>query len=363
MRPIETTRTFTLPLGKHPELRRRFMVVDEPLRGNVRFGLILEILDKLAEETALDYARRAHPQARVVTAAVDSILVRHPIDITQDILFAARLNHVGRSSAEVGIRVTQPLDPPVHIASCYFTMVARVGQGEEAKSVSLPPLAYGDELEQGRSRRAAERREEYRRHVAAALDPPSHFEFELLARLHREQEQPGFSGLLAGRLVAEGWERMYPEQENVPQTIFGGYVMRRAYEFSSIAAELVAPERPVLAAVNRVNFFHPVRIGDTLRFASRVVYTSGNLVSVAAGIERRSRDRSVRALSNSCLFTFVNMDREMHPRPVPTVYPTTYAEDARLLEARRHHSELIGHVARGWIAGLEPPAVGGAGPP
>ena len=354
MRPADTTRTFTLPLGQHPALRRRFLVLDEPLLGNVRFGLVLEVLDKLAEETALEYALRVDPAARVVTAAVDSILVRNPVDVTRDLEFAARLNHVGRTSMEVGIRVTQPGNPALHIASCYFTMVARLGTGDGARSLPLPPLEYGDELERRRARRASERREEYRRHVASLQEPPGREEFELLARLHHEQEEPGFRGLLAGRLVTENWERMYPEQENVPQKIFGGYVMRRAYELSTICAELVAPDRPVLAAVNRVNFLHPVRLGDTLRFTSRVVHTSGSLLSVEASIERRSRDRTVRALSNSCFFTFVNMDRELRPRDTPVVYPTTYAEDARLLDARRHHLELMQHIGRGWIAGREP---------
>ncbi|HVP66046.1 MAG TPA: hotdog domain-containing protein [Anaeromyxobacteraceae bacterium] len=351
MRPAETTATFTLPLGQHPGLRRRFMVVDEALRGNVRFGLLLEVLDKLAEEAALEYARTAHRDARVVTAAVDGILVRNPVDLMRDVQFAARLNHVGRTSMEVGIRVTQPGDPPLHVASCYFTMVARLGFGDDAKSLPLPPLEYLEDLERRRAHRAVERREEYRRHVAAAQEPPTREEFELLASLHAQQEETSFRGPLVGRLAVENWERMYPEQENVPQKIFGGYLMRRAYELATICAELVAPDRPVLAAVNRVNFLHPVRLGDTLHFTDRVVYTSGNLVSVEASIERRSRDRSVRALSNSCLFTFVNMDREMVPRPTQTVYPTTYSEDARLLEARRHHAELSRHIAKGWIAG------------
>jgi len=340
MRPADTTRTFTLPLSGDAELRHRFMVIDAPLQGNLRFGLLLEVLDKLAEETALHYARLAHPEARVVTAAVDNILVRHPADVARDLQFSAQLNHVGRSSMEVGIRVTQPADPPVHVASCYFTMVARLGQGDDASSVTLPPLDYVNELELHRAKRALERREGYRQHLAAAKEPPSREEYELLTRLRREQEQPGFVGLLAGRLVTEGWERMYPEQENVPRKIFGGYVMRHAYELASICAELAAPDRPVLAAVNRINFFHPVRIGDSLHYTSRVVQTAGNLLSVETSIERRSRDRITKALSNSCLFTFVNVDAEMRPKPMPPVYPTTYAEDARLLEARRQCAEL-----------------------
>jgi hypothetical protein len=33
------------------------MVIDEPVKANIRVGLLLEELDKLAEETALRYVR------------------------------------------------------------------------------------------------------------------------------------------------------------------------------------------------------------------------------------------------------------------------------------------------------------------
>lgn len=338
-RPLDTSRTHTLPLGADEKLRRRFMVVDEPLQGNLRFGLLLEVLDTLAEETALGYTRLTWPQARVVTAAIDNIVVRHVADVTRDLVFHARINHVGRSSMEVGIRVEHPGDAPVHIASCYFTMVARSTDGTE-KSLPLPPLEYVDDKERHRARKAAEKRERHQREEAARFEPPSREEYDMLLALHQAQEEPGFAGLTAARLVTDSWERMYPELENVPQKIFGGYLIRRAYELSSICAGLVAPDRPVIATVDRINFFHPVRMSDTLHYTSRVVYTGQSAVSVEARIERISRNRNVRALSNSCLFTFVNYDGKMIPRPVPPIYPATYAEDARYLDAYRRARTL-----------------------
>jgi len=137
---------------------------------------------------------------------------------------------------------------------------------------------------------------------------------------------------------------MYPEKENVPQSIFGGYLIRRAFEISSICSDLVAPDRSLIAAVTRINFFHPVRIGDTLHFTSRVVYTSGSFVCVEASIERTSRDRT-KALSNSCFFTFVNVNSELVHQPVPQIYPATYAEDARYLAAHRSFRALVEHHA------------------
>jgi len=341
--PTETSFYQTLPLGSDAALRHRFMVLDEPLQGNLRFGLLLELLDEVAEQTALAYVNRFHPQAWVVTAAIDNIFVRHAADVTKDLTCQARINHVGRSSVEVGIRVEQAGDPTNHIASCYFTMVARSGTGDDAVSVILPPLEYGDEIAQRRAEKALARRKEYKQQQASLLEPPSRDEFQILAGLHKAQEEPGFSGLLAGRLVADAWERMYPAKEYNPKMIFGGYLIRRAYELSAICSELVTPGRSIIAAVNRINFMQPVRLGDKLHFTSRVVYTGGSFVCVEANIERISRDRTSSALSNSCLFTFVHVDEELNHCPVPQVYPTTYSEDARYLAAMRSYQSIVAH--------------------
>lgn len=342
--PNETSLYKTLPLATDPVIRRRYMIVDEPIVGNFRFGLLLEDLDIMAEQAALGYARQIHPDAKVVTAAIDNIIVRHVVDNDRDIQIDARINHVGRSSMVVGMRVEHAGQPATHIASCYFTMVARGGESAEESRV-LTPLEYKDDLEQGRAEKALKERELYRQQQAALLEPPSREEYEMLRQLHTAQDDPGFSGLKADRLVVDAWERMYPEQEYVPHRIFGGYIIRRAYELSSICAELVAPNRAIISAVNRINFFHPVRLGDKLHYTCRVVYTDDSFICVEAGIERVSRDRTSKALSNSCLFTFVNVDADQRHQPVPRIYPTTYAEDASYLAAHRSHRAMIGHYA------------------
>ncbi|WP_242393916.1 acyl-CoA thioesterase [Anaeromyxobacter oryzisoli] len=346
-RPLDTSRQHTLPLGSDPALRRRFMVMDVPLQGNLRFGLLLEVLDKLAEETALDYVRRHHPAARVVTAAIDNVIVRAAADVTRDLVFLARINYVGRTSMEVGIRIEQAGAPPVHVASCYFTMVAR--SIHEERSLPVPPLEVVDERERHRAEKAIHKREVLRIAEAAAHEPPTREEFDELAALHEAQQAPDFEGKLARNFVTDSWERMYPEQENVPRKIFGGYLIRRAYELCSISAYRIAPDRPIIAAVNRINFFHPVRLGDMLHYTSRIVYSGHCAVSVQASIERISRDRTAKALSNSCLFTFVNVDDALVPQPVPVIHPTTFAEDARYLDAVRKNRALGVHPLTGVV--------------
>ena len=339
MRPLDTSIERTLPFGSEPNLRRKFMIVDKDIPGNIRWGRLLEELDKLAEDIALKYVHQFNPDASVVTAAVDDIALHIPADITKDVYMRGRINFVGRTSMEVGIRVDQDKDAESSLAACYFTMVARTGEGEDAESMPIPSLDYESDLEKERYEAAIERREAYRQQMDALGEPPSKEEFRHLQKLHQAQEEEDFDGLLAEDLIRSNMERMYPDHENVPKKIFGGYVIRRAFELALMHAEEIAPDRPVFVRVNRINFLQPIRIGDKLDFTSRIVYTGDTSISIEINIERTSLDKVTKALSNTCVFTFVNVDEDMQPQPVPQVYPTTYAEDERYLKAHRRRKE------------------------
>ncbi len=333
--PYDTRYLFVLPFSTDPVIARRFLARDSNIVGNIRFGKILETLDKVAENTALAYVHRFYPEARVVTAAVDSIVLRNPADTKHDLVFSAQINHVGKSSMEVGIRIECLGEGSSHLASCYFTMVARSTDCGEAKSLTLPPLQYLEEISKKRYQKAELRRRTYRDGLAKAEEMPSLDEYLFLKKLHKKQESSDFTGVYAGSLVLESTVRAYPEQENVPTTIFGGYLIRKAYELSALAAEMVAPDRPVPCQVNRINFDQPVLLGDQLKFTARVVYTGKTTITVQTDIERFNRSNRNKSLSNSCLFTFRNVASDMSPQPVPFIYPVTYAEDARFLNAYR----------------------------
>src|SRR5690606_34587234 len=131
----------------------------EEIPANLRWGLLLEVIDDLAGETAIAHARRTHAEARVVTAAIDDIVLRTPARLDRDLDLHARINHVGRTSMEVGIRIEQS---GVSLASCYFTMVARSGGGPDATSLEVQPLEYVDDIEKMRRDLAIARRQAYR---------------------------------------------------------------------------------------------------------------------------------------------------------------------------------------------------------
>ena len=69
--------------------------------GNVHGGLLLKYLDQVAYTCASRYAG-----AYAVTLSVDRVVFREPIHVGELVTFDASVNFTGRTSMEIGVRVT-----------------------------------------------------------------------------------------------------------------------------------------------------------------------------------------------------------------------------------------------------------------
>jgi acyl-CoA hydrolase len=130
--------------------------------GNVHGGTLLKFLDQVAYTCATRWAR-----SYAVTLSVDQVVFREPIHVGELVTFDASVNRTGRTSMEVGVRVTtQDLVSQTvrHTNSCYFTMVAI---GSDGRPVPVPPWQPRT-AEQRRRHAAAERRSRLRREIDRA---------------------------------------------------------------------------------------------------------------------------------------------------------------------------------------------------
>jgi acyl-CoA hydrolase len=132
--------------------------------GNVHGGTILKLLDQVAYACASRYAG-----CYVVTLSVDQVIFRQPIYVGELVTFLASINHTGKSSMEVGIKVlaqnirTHELR---HVNSCFFTMVA---VDDARKPIAVPPLQPSTPDER-RRHSAAEMRKRVRQKVQEQFD-------------------------------------------------------------------------------------------------------------------------------------------------------------------------------------------------
>jgi acyl-coenzyme A thioesterase 9 len=79
--------------------------------------------------------------------------------------------------------------------------------------------------------------------------------------------------LLIDDTVMENTFTAQPQQRNLQGRIFGGFLMRRAFELAHSAAHLFSASRPRTVTVGEVQFRAPVNVGDLLRFRSWVLKT------------------------------------------------------------------------------------------
>ncbi|MBK8815208.1 MAG: acyl-CoA thioesterase [Methylococcaceae bacterium] len=124
--------------------------------GHVHGGSLLKLLDQVAYACAAKYCK-----SYVVTAALDQVFFRQQVHVGELVTFLAHVNHVGRSSMEIGIKVVAEnlrTHEKRHTTSCYFTMVAL---DENGKTIEIQRLTLETE-EEKRHFAAAEIRKKLR---------------------------------------------------------------------------------------------------------------------------------------------------------------------------------------------------------
>ncbi len=119
---------------------------------NVHGGEIMRLIDECAGAAATRHAR-----SRVVTARIDELSFVAPVYVGHLVTAKASVNHVGRTSMEVGVRVEAEdmlTGTVAHVASAYLVFVAI---DDDGRPVPLTPL-IAETPEEERRMAAAEAR-------------------------------------------------------------------------------------------------------------------------------------------------------------------------------------------------------------
>ena len=136
-------------------MARTMLPSDANPYGNVHGGEIMKLIDACAGAAATRHAR-----GRVVTAFVDGLSFVSPVYVGYFVTAKASVNHVGKTSMEVGVRVESEdllTGKVAHVSSAYLVFVSTDEKGEP---VPLPPLLAETDEERRRMRAAEQRREQ-----------------------------------------------------------------------------------------------------------------------------------------------------------------------------------------------------------
>jgi acyl-CoA thioesterase YciA len=108
-----------------------------------------------------------------------------------------------------------------------------------------------------------------------------------------------------------------PADTNPSGDIFGGWLMSQMDLGASTIATRRAKGRTVTAAVEGMSFISPVFVGDEVTIYGRIVSTGRTSIRVYVETWRRNRESSDVTKVTHATFTFVAIDAERRPRPLP----------------------------------------------
>jgi uncharacterized protein (TIGR00369 family) len=116
---------------------------------------------------------------------------------------------------------------------------------------------------------------------------------------------------------------MQPADANYLGKIHGGVIMKLIDEAAGACAFRFCRTNVVTAAIDRIDFHHPVQIGNLVRLLANVNYAGTTSVEVGVRVESEDLTTGVVTHTNSAYLVFVALGDTGRPIPVPRFAPVT----------------------------------------
>jgi acyl-CoA thioesterase YciA len=124
----------------------------------------------------------------------------------------------------------------------------------------------------------------------------------------------------AGTSVGEPSIRvvMMPKDTNAHGTIFGGVILSYIDQAAAVEAKRHGASFIVTVAMREVVFHQPVQVGDLVSFYTRLVRIGRTSITVAVEVFAQTGEgMGSRVRVTEAEVTFVNLDRNRQPAPIP----------------------------------------------
>jgi acyl-CoA hydrolase len=146
--------------------------------------------------------------------------------------------------------------------------------------------------------------------------------------------------------ASEYSELALPTDANGLGNVLGGKVMHLVDLAGAMAAMRHARRPVVTASFDHMNFLHPIRLGQLIVLHSQInrVFRT----SMEVGVKVMAEDLMTGEKRHTCsaYLTFVALDDDRRPTPVPPVIPETEEEQRRYREAAERRAYRLALRAR-----------------
>jgi acyl-CoA hydrolase len=139
---------------------------------------------------------------------------------------------------------------------------------------------------------------------------------------------------------------MMPMDANMSGNVFGGTILRLIDEVASVVALKHARTNVVTASVDRMDFYHPVYIGDFLRLNASINYVHRTSMEVGVRVEAENPLTGEVRHTGTCFLTYVGLDTDRKPTLVPGLMLETEEDKRRWSEAQQRRKERLHEIGR-----------------
>lgn len=135
--------------------------------------------------------------------------------------------------------------------------------------------------------------------------------------------------------VAVVSELMMPHQVNNLGHVFGGELLSMVDRAAAVAAMRHARNPTVTVSIDRVDFVEPIYTGELVTCTARVNFVGRTSMEVGVSVDAENLLTGGRRHTNTCLLTFVAIDENHRPCPVPPLDLSDAEDERRFREGRR----------------------------
>ena len=127
---------------------------------------------------------------------------------------------------------------------------------------------------------------------------------------------------------------MIPQDANPAGNIHGGVIMKLIDTAAAVVASRHARSNVVTVSIDRLDFHHPVFVGDLLFFKSSLNMVGRTSMEIGVRVEAENLITGDIRRTASAYLTYVALDKEGRPHKVPALIIETEEEIRRNREAR-----------------------------
>ena len=132
-----------------------------------------------------------------------------------------------------------------------------------------------------------------------------------------------------------------PNDANPLGFILGGTVMHLIDIAGAIACHRHTRSLLVTAAVDGLQFLHPIKVGDLIILQACVTAAWATSLEVEVEVFSEETLTGVRRMTSRAYLTFVAIDRDGRRQPIPGVLLETDEEKRRAVEAEQRRAERL----------------------